>query len=350
MSGDAATNPLRFNGFDYDSAVKTYDMQARDYRPSVGRFLQSDRYESAQSDLSLVADPLTQNRYDFAGSDPVDSVEFDGHISPDAVDGQPWVPSTESGQTVKSQPKHTQKIRRQRAQQADDNAVPPGRQKHYDAEIDRAQAADAKASARARGAADKNILDKAFDAAVAPAKDYVSRQVNGVADAASGFYDDNLRPQGCQGVPLPGLSTKQCVGCIQFGTSPNDSGPKPLAQQASDAFLLASMAHGGGRSGLAAKELPEINWGAQEKHFLGHNSYIAGRSELTADPRKLIERAGSGDPLGSVPRGQPGFKERVDFGETIGTYVNPKTGVGMPSSRGMIVYGSRGAHIYPVRP
>ncbi|MCW2985301.1 MAG: hypothetical protein JWR63_2871 [Conexibacter sp.] len=80
MSGDAATNPLRFNGFDYDSAVKTYDMQARDYRPSVGRFLQSDRYESAQSDLSLVASPLTQNRYDFAGADPVDSVEFDGHI------------------------------------------------------------------------------------------------------------------------------------------------------------------------------------------------------------------------------------------------------------------------------
>jgi RHS repeat-associated protein len=79
MSGDAATNPLRFNGFDYDTAVKTYDMQARDYRPSTGRFLQSDRYESAQADLSLVADALTQNRYDFAGGDPVNSVEFDGH-------------------------------------------------------------------------------------------------------------------------------------------------------------------------------------------------------------------------------------------------------------------------------
>ena len=43
MAGDAATNPLRFNGFDYDSAVKTYDMQARDYRPSTGRFLQTIR-------------------------------------------------------------------------------------------------------------------------------------------------------------------------------------------------------------------------------------------------------------------------------------------------------------------
>jgi RHS repeat-associated protein len=80
MSADATTNPLRFNGFDYDSAVKTYDMRARDYRPSTGRFMQSDRYESAGSDLSLVADPLTQNRYDFGGADPVNNVEFDGHI------------------------------------------------------------------------------------------------------------------------------------------------------------------------------------------------------------------------------------------------------------------------------
>jgi RHS repeat-associated protein len=80
LASAAATNPLRFNGFDYDSAVKTYDMQARDYRPSVGRFLQADRYEQAQSDLSLVADPLSQNRYDFVGNDPVTNVEFDGHI------------------------------------------------------------------------------------------------------------------------------------------------------------------------------------------------------------------------------------------------------------------------------
>jgi RHS repeat-associated protein len=97
MSGDAATNPLRFNGFDYDSAVKTYDMQARDYRPSVGRFLQSDRYESAQSDLSLIADPLTQNRYDFAGNDPVDSVEFDGHIPGAGTGCQPRCGDNQGG-------------------------------------------------------------------------------------------------------------------------------------------------------------------------------------------------------------------------------------------------------------
>ncbi|MCW3002037.1 MAG: hypothetical protein JWQ20_1335 [Conexibacter sp.] len=92
LASAAATNPLRFNGFDYDSAVKTYDMQARDYRPSVGRFLQADRYEQAQSDLSLIADPLSQNRYDFVGNDPVSNVEFDGHRQPSGDDqGSPGV-------------------------------------------------------------------------------------------------------------------------------------------------------------------------------------------------------------------------------------------------------------------
>ena len=54
-------------------------MQARDYRPDVGRFLQQDTYEAASADLNLVGDPLTQNRYAFAGGNPVNNIEFDGH-------------------------------------------------------------------------------------------------------------------------------------------------------------------------------------------------------------------------------------------------------------------------------
>jgi RHS repeat-associated protein len=78
-SADAQANPFRFQGFYYDAAIKTYDMQARDYRPDVGRFLQQDTYEAASADLNLVGDPLTQNRYAFAGGNPVNNVEFDGH-------------------------------------------------------------------------------------------------------------------------------------------------------------------------------------------------------------------------------------------------------------------------------
>lgn len=79
LSQAAKDNPFRFEGFYYDSGVKTYDMQARQYRPDVARFLSQDRFESATGDQFLQADPLTQNRYAFAGGNPVNNVEFDGH-------------------------------------------------------------------------------------------------------------------------------------------------------------------------------------------------------------------------------------------------------------------------------
>jgi len=75
----AKDNPIRFEGFRYDSGLKTYDMQARQYRPDIGRFLTQDRFESASGDLNLQSDPLTQNRYAFAGGNPVSRVEWDGH-------------------------------------------------------------------------------------------------------------------------------------------------------------------------------------------------------------------------------------------------------------------------------
>lgn len=75
----AAANPIRFEGFRYDSGIKTYDMQARQYRPDVGRFLTQDRFEASSGDFSLQSDPLTQNRYAFAGGNPVSRVEWDGH-------------------------------------------------------------------------------------------------------------------------------------------------------------------------------------------------------------------------------------------------------------------------------
>ena len=78
--GPARDNPFRFESFYYDSGVKQYDMQARNYRPEIGRFTSQDRFESASKDFNLQADPLTQNRYAFAGGNPVNRVEFDGHF------------------------------------------------------------------------------------------------------------------------------------------------------------------------------------------------------------------------------------------------------------------------------
>jgi RHS repeat-associated protein len=98
-----------------------------------------------------------------------------------------------------------------------------------------------------------------------------------------------------------------------------------------------------------AAETPEINMGRQGKHIPGDNNFIPGRSELTADPAGLVKQAGTGEPVGNVPRGMPGFKERVDFGEVIGNYVD-SSGAKTPTTKGMIVYGKDGVHIYPVRP
>ena len=80
LSEGAKDNPFRFQGFYYDAGIKTYDMQARNYRPDIGRFVSQDRYESSQGDQLLTSDPLTQNRYAFAGGNPVNNIEFDGHF------------------------------------------------------------------------------------------------------------------------------------------------------------------------------------------------------------------------------------------------------------------------------
>jgi RHS repeat-associated protein len=81
LNEEAEDNPFRFEGFYFDSGVKSYDMQARAYRPDVGRFLTQDRYASASQDLLLQSDALTQNRYAFGGGNPVNNIEFDGHDS-----------------------------------------------------------------------------------------------------------------------------------------------------------------------------------------------------------------------------------------------------------------------------
>jgi RHS repeat-associated protein len=101
---------------------------------------------------------------------------------------------------------------------------------------------------------------------------------------------------------------------------------------------------------VSEDEAPTVHMGKQGKHIKGHNNFIPGRSELTADPNTLASKAGTGTPVDpSVPRGTPGFKERVDFGQVIGDYVD-SSGNRAPTTKGIIVYGSDGIHIIPARP
>ncbi|SFU29772.1 Pre-toxin TG [Nitrosomonas eutropha] len=104
-----------------------------------------------------------------------------------------------------------------------------------------------------------------------------------------------------------------------------------------------------GRAVSAVSAAPLVKWSAQEKHFPGHNSYEPGKNILTSDPTKLAKQAGTGQQVGKIPVGTPGSKERVNFGENIGTYID-KAGNASPTTNGMIHYSKDGIHIVPARP
>ena len=79
----------------------------------------------------------------------------------------------------------------------------------------------------------------------------------------------------------------------------------------------------------AARGAPKIHPGQQGKHIVGHNNFKSGRSILKAEPAELAKRAGTGSPVNKVPRGQPGFRERVQFDDVIGDFV--QDGVATPT-------------------
>jgi hypothetical protein len=142
-----------------------------------------------------------------------------------------------------------------------------------------------------------------------------------------------------------------CVGAHNVGVDvlvepPKHESPGQLGNNPSYPKIVVA-------TGVAAKtvdDLPTVNWGQQSKHFPGLSNFIPGRSTLTANPEALIQRAGTGTPVGSVPRGQAGFKERIDFGDSIGSYVS-RDGASSPTSIGILHYRADGSvHIIPGRP
>jgi RHS repeat-associated protein len=104
----------------------------------------------------------------------------------------------------------------------------------------------------------------------------------------------------------------------------------------------------GGGEWLVHNSCPIIP-GRQGKHVPGDPNFIPGRSELThPDPQSLLDRAaGNGQPVAGVP-GQAGYRERFDFQEVIGNFV--ENGVSTPTTVGIIHYAEDGAHIVPARP
>lgn len=48
--------------------------------------------------------------------------------------------------------------------------------------------------------------------------------------------------------------------------------------------------------------------------------------------------------------GLPGYKEKVDFGEIIGFYIDEAGIEKLPTTKGVIHYSRKGAHIVPAYP
>lgn len=94
--------------------------------------------------------------------------------------------------------------------------------------------------------------------------------------------------------------------------------------------------------------------GRQGLHIPGHENFQPGKSELThPDPDGLVARfTGLGEDVPTtMRRGEPGYIERVDFDEVIGTYIDQDTGFRQATARGIIVYDEiYDAVIIPSRP
>ncbi len=72
-------NPFRYSAKRMDTGSGTLDMGARRFGPDVAHFLTPDFFYGSLSNLSLSIDPLTQNRYDLAGGNPISFVDSTGH-------------------------------------------------------------------------------------------------------------------------------------------------------------------------------------------------------------------------------------------------------------------------------
>ena len=100
----------------------------------------------------------------------------------------------------------------------------------------------------------------------------------------------------------------------------------------------------------------KIETGKQNKHIEGTNEHKTelakgeSKSILTVDPNSLTSKFGTGEQRGNIPVGQPGSKELVDFGKTIGYNVEQGSGKKIPVTTGMVHYSKKGAHIVPHLP
>ena len=96
------------------------------------------------------------------------------------------------------------------------------------------------------------------------------------------------------------------------------------------------------------ERLLKLHVDRQGKHIIGHKNYIPGKSIFNGtvqDAQKLIDKfVGTGKFFNEELT-----RERVDFGEIIGTYVKGN-GEFYTTTNGIIHYSKKGVHIIPSNP
>lgn len=113
--------------------------------------------------------------------------------------------------------------------------------------------------------------------------------------------------------------------------------------------LIFSRLYSSALSGLSRT----INANKQASHIIGTNSFKIRKSQgknpsiLTGDAQSLLDDVFNAN-IKSIQKA--GDKYRVDFGKTIGRYVDKDTGEAIETTIGLISTGKNGAHIVPGRP
>jgi hypothetical protein len=148
------------------------------------------------------------------------------------------------------------------------------------------------------------------------------------------------------------LSSRSLRPSMGFSTAPPPSpppSPPGSAGRSAPAKAPASEHEAVHTQPPPARQLT-ISAKKQARHTPGKD-YEEGRSILTADANELLKRAGTGRPVPGPPVGEAGSKEVINFGETIGIWVNDNGTVRLPTTNAMFIYAKNGSvHIVPTRP
>ena len=72
VSTGHTTNEFLFTGQQFDAAIGQYYLRARYYSETVGQFTSRDSYDGQ------ITEPITENHYAYARSDPMDWVDSSG--------------------------------------------------------------------------------------------------------------------------------------------------------------------------------------------------------------------------------------------------------------------------------